>query len=158
MAKPTTPSNSKTIALNKAARFNYFIEETLEAGIELAGAEVKSLRLNNCSIQESHAGEMDGELYLFNAHIPEYKNAPRHSAFDSKRPRKLLVHKKQWNKWLGAITRHGMTIVPLAIYFNSRGRVKLEIGLAKGKKTVDKRQTIKERDWNREKARLMKPR
>jgi SsrA-binding protein len=153
MAK--APSASKTVALNRKARHNYSIEDTLEAGIQLAGTEVKSLRAGGVQITDSHAGEMRGELWLFNAHIPEYHGGNRFN-HEPRRPRKLLVHKRELSRLIGAVSREGMTIVPLAIYFNPRGMAKVELGLAKGKKKWDKRETEKSRDWQREKGRLMR--
>lgn len=143
------------IAQNRRARYDFFIEDTLEAGIMLAGSEVKSLREGKSNINESYADEEDGELFLVNAHIPEYKGANRFN-HQTKRPRKLLLHKKQLNKLLGALKKKGITLVPLSLYFNDRGRVKVELGIAKGKKQHDKRATEKEREWNREKARTLK--
>lgn len=157
MSKQTTPENYKIAAQNKRARFDYEILETLQVGIMLTGSEVKSLREGKGSIAEAHAGEMLGELYLFNANIPEYKQAGPFN-HEPKRPRKLLLRKRELNKFLGAIRKKGLTIVPLVMYFNHKGIVKLEIALAKGKKTVDKRETIKERDWQRDKSRLLKNR
>ena len=148
----------KQAAQNRRARFDYFITDTLEAGIMLAGTEVKSLRGGRASINESYAGEQDGELFLFNAYIPEYGHAGRFFQHETKRPRKLLVHKKQRNRWLAAIQRDGMTIVPLSIYFNERGMAKVELGLAKGKNKGDKRDTVKERDWKRDQGRLLRER
>ena len=148
----------KQAAQNRRARFDYFITDTLEAGIMLAGTEVKSLRGGRASINESYAGEQDGELFLFNAYIPEYGHAGRFFQHETKRPRKLLVHKKQRNRWLAAIQRDGMTIVPLSIYFNKRGYAKVELGLAKGKRQHEKRDSIKERDWKRDQARIMRNR
>jgi SsrA-binding protein len=153
MAK--APSASKTVALNRKARHNYSIEDTLEAGIQLTGTEVKSLREGGVQITDSHAGEMGGELWLFNAHIPEYHGGNRFN-HEPRRPRKLLVHKRELSRLIGAVSREGMTIVPLALYFNPRGIAKVELGLAKGKKLWDKRQTEKSRDWQREKARLLR--
>lgn len=149
--------NYKVIAQNRRARFDYEILEKLQVGIVLTGTEVKSIRLNKCSIAESHAGEMENEIYLFNAQILEYPFA-RHFNHEPKRPRKLLLRKKERNRWLGALRKKGLTIVPLVMYFDHRGRVKLDIALAKGKKTVDKRETIKERDWQRDKQRILKNR
>jgi len=146
----------RQVAQNRRARFDYFIEDTLEAGIMLAGTEVKSLRAGRASINESFAGERQGELFLFNAHIPEYQLAGRHLQHELKRPRKLLVRRKELNKLLGSIRRDGVTIVPLAVYFNDRGIAKVQLGLAKGKRKVDKRETEKQRDWQRDKARLMR--
>ena len=143
-------------AQNRRARFDYFIEEALEAGVILMGTEVKSLRAGRASINESYAGEKDGELYLFNAYIPEYNLAGKHLQHEVRRPRKLLLHRKQMNKFLGAIRREGATLVPLDIHFNDRGLAKVGIGLARGKKKVDKRQAEKDRDWKRDKARIMR--
>lgn len=157
MSKQKTNENYKVIAQNKRARFDYEILETLQVGIVLTGSEMKSLRQGKGSIAESHAGDMEGELYLFNANIIEYSHA-NHFNHEPKRPRKLLLRKKELNKFLGAIRKKGLTIVPLVMYFNHKGRVKLEIALGRGKKNVDKRETIKERDWNREKSRLLKSR
>lgn len=149
----------KVIAQNRRARFDYAISETFEAGIVLTGSEVKSLRMGKSSLNESFAGEMLSEegqsIYLFNVNISEYLQANRFN-HEPKRPRKLLLHKKQINKLLGAVRKKGMTIVPIQLYFNTRGYVKVEIGLAKGKKSFDKRETIKERDWNRDKSRILK--
>lgn len=147
----------RVVAQNRRARFDYEILETLEVGIILTGSEVKSLRLGTSSINESFAGEMEGEIFLFNANIPEYLQANRFN-HEPKRPRKLLMRKRQMNKFLTAIQRKGMTLVPLKLFFNAKGRAKLELGLGKGKKTVDKRNTIKERDWQRDKARIMRAR
>jgi len=145
----------KVVADNRKARFNYEIGETFEAGIALTGSEVKSLRQGRASIGESYAGARDGELWLFNSNISEYKQAGRFN-HAPKRPRKLLLHKRQINKLIGAVEREGMTVVPLKLYFNDKGRAKIEIALAKGKKFHDKRQTEKKRDWQREKGRLMR--
>jgi SsrA-binding protein len=145
----------KTIADNRKARFNYAIDETLEAGIALTGSEVKSLRSGKASIGESYAAARDGELWLFNSNISEYKQAGRFN-HAPKRPRKLLLHKRQINKLIGAVEREGMTVVPLKMYFNDKGRAKVEIALAKGKKLHDKRETEKKRDWARERGRLLR--
>ncbi|MBX3487428.1 MAG: SsrA-binding protein SmpB [Candidatus Paracaedibacteraceae bacterium] len=142
-------------AQNRRARFDYFIIEEMEAGIILTGSEVKSLRAGRASINETYAGEMNGEIFLFNANIPVYEQANQFN-HEPKRPRKLLLHKRQVNKLIGAIQRKGMTLVALSIYFNDKGRAKVQLGLAKGKNVVDKRETIKERDWNREKSRILK--
>ena len=155
MAK--APAASKTVALNRKARHNYSIEDTLEAGIQLFGTEVKSLREGGVQITDSHAGEMGGELWLFNAHIPEYHGGNRFN-HEPRRPRKLLVHKHQLSRLIGAVAREGMTLVPLALYFNPRGMAKVELGLAKGKKLWDKRETAKNRDWERQKGRLLRAR
>ena len=148
---------AKVIAVNRSASFEYTILEKQEAGIILSGEEVKSARNNGISIKEAHVGEMQntGELYLFNANFPEYKFAS-HTKQDPKRPRKLLLKRRQINKWLGLVHKKGNTIVPLKMYFNEKGLVKVEIALAKGKSTVDKRETIKQRDWEREKHRVLK--
>jgi SsrA-binding protein len=144
-------------AQNRRARYDYLIEDTLEAGLVLQGSEVKVLRTGQASINEAYAGENGGELFLVNANIPEYRAANRFS-HEPRRPRKLLVHRKEMNKLLGAIKREGVTIVPLSIYFNERGRAKVELGLAHGKKKADKRQAEKNRDWQRDKARIMRVR
>src|SRR6202453_407281 len=145
-------------ALNRRARHNYFITDTVEAGIMLLGTEVKSLRLGQASIQEAFAGPKDGGLFLLNAHIPEYKQAGTHLQHEPNRARRLLLHKRQIDKLLGLIKREGMTLVPLGIYFNKRGIAKVELGLAKGKHKADKRESIKKRDWEREKGRVMRAR
>lgn len=145
------------VAENRRARFDYFIEETFEAGIQLMGTEVKSLRLGRANVQDSYAGRRgDGEeIWLYNMYIPDYAPA-RHFAHEPRRPRRLLLHKREIRRMLGAVSREGMTIVPLSVFFNDQGRAKISLGLAKGKKTVDKRETIKERDWNRQKQRLLR--
>lgn len=148
-------SQSKTIALNRRARFDYHIEETLEAGIVLKGSEVKSLRLGKCSLQDAYADYANDNLVLINCYIAGY-DAATYLDHEERRPRKLLLHQRQIKKWGGAAKRDGMTIVPLAIYFNSRGIVKVELGLAKGKKLYDKRETIKEREWKREQGRQIR--
>lgn len=143
-------------ALNRKARHDYFIMDTVEAGIVLTGTEVKVLRLGQASIQEAYAGPKQGELYLFNAYIPEYTLAGTHLQHETHRPRKLLLHKREMNKLLGSVKREGMTLVPLSLHFNRRGIAKLELGLAKGKHKADKRATIKQRDWQRDRARIMR--
>ncbi len=153
--KGTAPANRKIIADNRKARFNYEILDTIEAGIELKGTEVKSLRVGKSNIAESYAGESDGQLYLFNAYIPEYLQGNRFN-HEPRRPRRLLLHRREIGKLFGSVQKDGMTLVPLKLYFNDKGRAKLEIAIARGKKLHDKRQTEKQRDWNREKARLMK--
>jgi SsrA-binding protein len=153
MAKPTVPG--RIAAQNRRARHDYFIEENLEAGIMLQGTEVKALREGRGNLQDAYAGEMQGELYLFNAYIPEYKPANRFN-HELKRPRRLLVHRRERARLLQSVQREGMTLVPLSIYFNDRGMAKVDLGLAKGKKTVDKRESIKQRDWQREKARVLR--
>ena len=148
-------SGRRVVAQNRKARHNFQIEENLEAGIALLGTEVKSLRAGKASLGEAHAGEMKGELYLFNAHIAEYPPAQRFN-HEPRRPRKLLVHKRELDRLLGQVRRDGYTIIPLSIYFNDRGIAKLDLGLAKGKRKVDKREDIKKRDWQRQKARLLR--
>jgi SsrA-binding protein len=145
----------KLIAENRRARFDYFVEETLEAGIQLVGSEVKSLRAGRANIAESYVAPERGELYLINAHIPEYAPAARFN-HAPRRLRKLLVKKKELARLSGAVEREGRTIVPLKMYFNTRGVAKLEIALARGKKVHDKRAATKDRDWKRQQARLMR--
>jgi SsrA-binding protein len=147
----------KTVAENRRARYEFYIEDVLEAGIALEGTEVKGLRSGQASIAESYAEVKDGQLWLVNATIPEYKQGNRFN-HEPKRPRKLLLHERQIEKWHGAVTRQGMTLVPLSIYFNDRGRAKVELALAKGKQLHDKRETEKARDWKREAARVMRDR
>ena len=142
-------------AENRKARFEYAIADTVEAGIALQGSEVKSLRAGKATIGESYAAEKNGELFLVNAYIPEYLEAHQFN-HETKRPRKLLLHRRQADKLIAAVQREGMTIVPLKIYFNDRGRAKVEIALAKGKNVADKRETAKKRDWDREKSRLLR--
>lgn len=149
------PRGRKPIAQNRRARFEYHIEEKLEAGIVLTGTEVKSLREGRANINEAYAGEMGGELWLFNAHISEYPAANRFN-HEPRRPRKLLLHKREMERLIGAVQRRGMTIVPLSLYFAPNGKVKVELALARGKKLYDKRETAKQRDWEREKARIMR--
>jgi len=146
---------SKMIADNRKARYAYAIDETLEAGIMLVGSEVKSLRSGKSTISESYAHAKDGELFLVNAYIPEYTQASRFN-HEPKRPRKLLVHKREAARLAAAIQREGMTLIPLRLYFNPKGIAKIELGIAKGKKLHDKRETEKQRDWQRDKARLMR--
>jgi SsrA-binding protein len=145
----------KLVAENRKARFNYDIEEKLEAGIALLGSEVKSLRTGKANIAESYAASEGGELYLINAHIAEYTQAGR-ANHEPTRRRKLLVHRREMGRLAGAIKKEGMTLVPLKLYFNARGIAKVELGLGKGKKLHDKRETEKKRDWNRQKGRLMR--
>lgn len=149
-------STDVTITDNRKAHFDYFLEEKIEAGIVLTGTEVKSLRHGQCGLQESHIAEKRGELWLWNAHIPEYQQAGPHLQHAPRRPRKLLLNMKQMNRLMGAVSRDGYTIVPTRIYFNAKGLAKVEIALAKGKKEYDKRETIKERDWNRQKQRVLR--
>ncbi|MBM7406325.1 MULTISPECIES: SsrA-binding protein SmpB [Sphingomonas] len=155
--RPATFDKRKTVAENRRARFDYFIETTYEAGIALTGTEVKSLRFGEGSIAESYAEVKDEEVWLINANIPEFSHGNRFN-HEPKRPRKLLLNMREINKMHGAVAREGMTLVPLSIYFNSRGRAKVELALAKGKKAHDKRDTIKERDWKREQQRLLRDR
>jgi SsrA-binding protein len=149
------PDRGKLVAENRKARFNYEIGDTLEAGIALTGSEVKSLRTGRANIADSYATDDGGELYLINAHIAEYTQAGRTNHAPT-RPRKLLLHRKEIGKLAGAIQREGMTVVPLKLYFNQRGIAKVLLGLAKGKKLHDKRDTEKRRDWDRQKGRLMR--
>lgn len=149
------------MAQNRRARFDYFIEDVIEAGIILTGTEVKSLRSGQGSITESHAGPdrgRGGEIYLFNAYIPEYVRAHAKLQHEVRRPRKLLLRKGQVEKLLAAVQKKGATLVPLSIYFNDRGIAKVELGLAAGKKKADKREDIKKREWQREKSRVMRER
>ncbi len=144
-------------AQNRKARYNYTIKETVEAGLVLRGPEVKSLRRGRATLSEAWAGERNGELWLFNAYIPEYQGGVL-SRFEPRAPRKLLVHRKQMRSLLGAVTRERMTLVPLQIHFNDRGRAKVLLGVAEGRQKADKRAAIAERDWQRDKARLMRAR
>src|ERR1700733_8377221 len=158
-AKPKASDRAKAqryVAMNRKARHDYFITDTVEAGIVLAGTEVKSLRTGQASIQESFATPKDGALFLLNAYIPEYKQAGTHLQHEVRRARKLLLHKREMNKLMGAVKKEGMTLVPLGVYFNKRGIAKVDLG--KGKHKSDKRATIKERDWKRDKARIMRAR
>jgi len=145
----------KIVADNRKARFSYYIESSLEAGLVLAGSEVKSLRTGKATISESYAQAKDGEIFLINAYIPEYNKAARFG-HEPRRVRKLLVRKTEIKKLSVAIQREGMTLIPLKLYFTPKGIAKLELGIAKGKKTHDKRETEKQRDWARDKARLMR--
>ena len=145
----------KVVADNRRARFNYEIGDTVEAGIALTGTEVKSLRVGKATIAESYADAKNGEIWLVNANIPEYLQASRFN-HAPKRPRKLLLHKRQIARLASAVEREGMTIVPLKLYFNDKGRAKVELAVARGKKLHDKRETEKKRSWDRERARLMR--
>jgi SsrA-binding protein len=156
MAKKSDP-NSKTVAENRKARFSYEVMDTYEAGLALTGTEVKSLREGHANIQESYASSEDGEIWLINSYIPEYLQGNRFN-HEPRRRRKLLLHKKEMSRLSQAVEREGMTMVPLKIYFNDRGRAKLLLAVARGKKLHDKRETEKKRDWNREKSRLLKER
>ncbi|SDL97523.1 SsrA-binding protein SmpB [Maricaulis salignorans] len=151
MSKPDT----RPVALNRRARYDYEIEETFEAGLMLMGSEVKSLREGRANIAESYVSPEREGLWLINADIPQYAPANRFN-HDPRRHRKLLLKKKEISRLIGAVTRDGRTIIALKLYFNDRGIAKLQIGLAKGKRNVDKRQTIKDREWNKQKSRLMK--
>ena len=151
-------SGGGSVAQNRRARFDYFIDEQIEAGIILQGTEVKSLRQGQSSLSEAWAGPRDGELWLNNCFIPEYNNSAQFNNHEARRPRKLLLHKREMQRLIGAANRQGVTIVPMSIYFNGRGISKVMLGLARGKRQVDKRQRSKERDWKREKARVMRER
>ena len=155
--RPATFDKKKIVAENRRARFEYTIEDVYEAGLALTGTEVKSLRFGEGSIAESYADVQDGGVWLVNANIPEFSHGNRFN-HEPRRPRKLLLHEREINKLHGAVAREGMTLVPLSIYFNGRGRAKVELALAKGRKTHDKREAIKERDWQRDKARLLRDR
>ena len=144
------------VAQNRRARHDYHIEDTLEAGIALEGTEVKVLRQGLASINEAYAAERGGEFYLVNAHFPEYP--PARFNHEPRRVRKLLLRRREIDKLMGAVKREGITVVPLSVYFNERGRAKVELGLAKGKRKSDKRETEKARDWQRDKARIMRER
>lgn len=145
----------KIISDNRKARFNYEIEDTVEVGIELKGTEVKSLRTGKANIGESYAAEHGGEIWIYNVYIPEYLQGNRFN-HEPRRPRKLLLHRREIGKLASAVQKDGKTMVPLKLYFNEKGRAKLEMAVARGKKNHDKRETEKKRDWQREKARVMK--
>ena len=155
MGSASGDGNLRTVAHNRKARFNYEIGETFEVGIALTGTEVKSLRQGKATIAESYADSRGGEIWLVNANIPEYLQGGRFN-HAPKRPRKLLLHRRQINKLIGAVEREGMTLIPLKLYFNEKGRAKLELALARGKKLHDKRETEKKRSWERERGRLMR--
>ena len=146
---------SKVVAENRRARFDYAIEEVFEAGIALTGTEVKSLRFGEGSIAESYAEVKDGEVWLINSNVPEFSHGNRFN-HEPKRPRKLLLNHREIAKLFGAVAREGMTLVPLSIYFNARGRAKVELALAKGRKLHDKREHEREKDWKREQGRLLR--
>ena len=152
---PDPKTVRKIVADNRKARYNYEILDSYEAGIALTGTEVKSLRGGKATIAEAYAGPSGEEMFLFNAYIPEYLQANQFN-HETKRPRRLLLHKREIDKLIGATQREGFTVIPLKIYFNDRGRAKVELGLARGKKLHDKREAEKTRDWNREKARVMR--
>jgi SsrA-binding protein len=154
-AKKDKDAGVKIAADNRKARHNYFIEDVVEAGIMLTGTEVKSLRGGKATIGESYAHPKDGEIFLVNSYIPEYTEGNRFN-HEPRRVRKLLLRRNQIAKLSAAVEREGMTLVPLKIIFNAKGRAKVELGLAKGKKLHDKRDTEKKRDWEREKGRLMR--
>ena len=154
MAKKKDPEN-RVVADNRKARHAYFIESTLDAGLALTGSEVKSLRSGKATIAESYAQAKDGEIFLVNAYIPEYTMANRFN-HEPRRARKLLVRKTEARRLAAAVQREGMTLIPLKIYFNPRGIAKVELGIARGKKLHDKRETEKARSWARDKARLMR--
>jgi len=145
----------KVVAQNRKALHEYFIDERYEAGLVLSGTEVKSLREGRSTIGDAHAGEMQGDLWLFNAYIPEFHGGNQFN-HETRRPRKLLMRRRQIESLKGAVQRKGLTVVPLSIYFNERGWAKVELGLARGKKLVDKREAEKERDWQRDKQRILR--
>ena len=147
----------RNIAENRRARFDYEILDTYEAGLSLTGTEVKSLRQGRATINEAYAGPSGNSLFLFNAYIPEYEAANRFN-HETRRPRRLLLHRREINRLIGGVQREGMTIVPLRLYFNDRGMAKIQLGLGKGKKTYDKRETEKRRSWDRDKARILRER
>ncbi|ESZ88180.1 MAG: single-stranded DNA-binding protein [Blastomonas sp. CACIA14H2] len=155
--KPETFDKKKVVAENRRARYDYAIDQVYEAGIALTGTEVKSLRFGEGSIAESYAEVSDEQVWLINSNIPEFSHGNRFN-HEPKRPRKLLLHAREIAKLHGAVARQGMTLVPLSIFFNGRGRAKVELALAKGKKAPDKRAATKEREWKREQGRLMRDR
>ncbi len=160
MARPQSAAEfdkKKIVAENRRARFDFAIEQVFEAGIALQGTEVKSLRFGEGTIAESYAEVKGNEVWLINSNIPEFSHGNRHN-HEPRRPRKLLLNGREINKLHAGVMRQGMTLVPLSVYFNSRGRAKVELALAKGKKAHDKRESIKERDWKRDKQRLLKDR
>lgn len=153
--KPETFDKKKVVAENRRARYDYAIDTVYEAGIALTGTEVKSLRFGEGSIAESYAEVKDEQIWLINSNIPEYSHGNREN-HEPKRPRKLLLHAREITKLHGAVARQGMTLVPLSVFFNGRGRAKVELALAKGKKAPDKRAATKDREWKREQGRLMR--
>jgi len=159
MARPRPASfdKAKTVAENRRARFDYFLDDVYEAGIALTGTEVKSLRFGEGTIAEAYAEVKDHEVWLINANIPEFSHGNRFN-HEPRRPRKLLLHEREIERMRNAIAREGMTVVPLSIYFNARGRAKVELAIAQGKKLHDKRDTEKARDWKREQHRLLRDR
>lgn len=155
MATSGKGGERRVVAVNRRATHDYTIEERIEAGLELAGSEVKALREGRAQIAEAHAGEMGGELWLFNAYIPEYGAANRFN-HETRRPRKLLLRRREIERLKGAVQRKGMTLIPLQLYFSPRGWAKVELGLARGKTLYDKRAATRDRDWQRERERLLK--
>ncbi len=155
--RPTAFEKTRIVAENRRARYEYFLEDFFEAGIALTGTEVKSLRFGEGSIAESYAEVKGDQVSLVNANIPEYNFGNRFN-HEPKRPRRLLLHTREIEKMKQGVSREGMTLIPLSIYFNGRGRAKVELALAKGKKLHDKRETVKDRDWKRDKARLLRDR
>lgn len=153
--KPETFDKKKTVAENRRARYDYAIDTVYEAGIALTGTEVKALRFGEGSIAESYAEVKDDQVWLINSNIPEYSHGNREN-HEPKRPRKLLLHAREIAKLHGAVARQGMTLVPLSVFFNGRGRAKVELALAKGKKAPDKRAATKDREWKREQGRIMR--
>ena len=157
MVRPRRPTfdKKKVVAENRRARFDYFVDDRMEAGIALTGTEVKALRQGEGSIAEAYAEVKDGEVVLVNSNIPEFSHGNRFN-HEPKRPRKLLLNAREINKFFGAVARQGMTLVPLSIYFNAQGRAKVELALARGRKAHDKREHEKEKDWKREQGRLLR--
>ena len=155
--RPQLFDKKKTVAENRRARFDYEIDTVYEAGIALTGTEVKALRFGEGSIAESYADVRDGQVWLINSNVPEFSHGNRFN-HEPRRPRKLLLHEREINKMHGAVARDGMTLIALSVYFNGKGRAKVELALAKGRKTHDKREHIKERDWKREQGRLLRDR
>ncbi|WP_443970821.1 SsrA-binding protein SmpB [Sphingobium sp. CR28] len=155
--RPEEFNKVKTVAMNRRARFDYAIEDVFEAGIVLQGTEVKSLRFGDGSITESYAEVKGEEIWLVNSNIPEFSHGNRYN-HEPKRPRKLLLKQREIAKMQGAVNRQGMTLVPLSVYFNERGKAKVELALAKGRKAPDKREYVKERDWKKEQGRLLRER
>ena len=155
MNRPAAGPAGRYVTVNRKARRNYLIEDTIEAGLVLTGTEVKSLRRGQGNIAEAYATERKGELFLVNSYIPEYDGASRFN-HEPRRPRKLLLRKREVNRLVGAVTRQGMTLVPLSLYFSERGIAKVELALASGKKRYDKRAAEKERSWQRDKGRLLR--
>ena len=154
MAKKKSPDR-QIAAQNRKARHDYFIDENIEAGLVLQGSEVKSLRSGQGSLVDAWAGEKDNELWMYSAYIPQYESAHEPN-YISRRPRKILLHKREMNRLLASIKREGVTLVPLSIYFNNRGIAKVDLGIARGKRKYDKRQTEKKRDWERQRSRLLR--